>query len=268
MNFIVDISIKDYADADQLKSNGRIRKSVRTPIKIEAAAAAVAADDEYEALDVDDDDVVVDITAKKSSKSKISNAAAAMAVTENEHIYNDFPNDIWFLISEFVAPEDVPRFALICKQTYAITTTLKFWKNLYRRFYKAGVELPIRLQLDCMARWRGTRACTIRSLFFTYPLFVNRTLVQPQQDFHSLVKRRVVQFWFQQVSPSKFWYFYKLKRKLQPGTRTYDSEQLQRRDGKSMKALRDVYCNTEEGCSLLMASETNRFIPLHFYGYS
>lgn len=207
------------------------------------------ANDEYEALDVHD---VVDVTAKKPSKSKTTNATAAD--DDSEHTYNEFPNDIWFLIAAFVAPEDIPRFALICKQAYAVTTTLKFWKNLYRRHYKPGVELPVRLQLDCMTRPRGIRACAIRSLFFTYPLFVNRTLVQPQQDFHSLVKRRVIQFWFQQVSAVKFLYFYKLKRKLQPGTRTYDSEQLQRKYGQSMKALRDVYYNTEEGCSLLMAS--------------
>lgn len=264
-HFIVDVSIKEYADADQLKSNGRIRKSVGTPKKIEATAVA---SDEYEALDVDD--VVIDITAKKLSKTKASNGQtpATLAVAENEHTYNEFPNDIWFLIAEFISPEDIPRFALISKQTYAITTTLKFWKNLYRRYYhpadKAGIELPIRLQLDCMTRPRGIRACTIRSLFFTYSLFVNRTLVQPQQDFHSLVKRRVIQFWFQQVSSTKYWYFYKLKRKLQPGTRTYESEQLQRRNGQSMKALRDVYYNTEEGCSLLMVSiHKDQFGALH-----
>lgn len=214
-----------------------------TSIKNEAAVAS----NEYEALDVDD--IAVDMIAKKLAKSKITAPA-----TENEHVYNDFPNDIWFLIAEFISPEDVTRFALICKQTYAVTTTLKFWKMLYRRHYKAGVELPIRLQLDCMARPRGIRACTIRSLFFTYPLFVNRTLAQLQPDFHTLVKHRVIQFWFKQVSATKFWYFYKLKRKLQPSSRTHDSEQLQRRDGKSMKALRDVYYNTEEGCSLLMVS--------------
>lgn len=238
-----DVSVKDFADADKLKSNGRIRKSVGTAIK----NGATIANNEYEALDVDDN--TVDIAAKKLSKSKITNGTSA---SEEEHIYNEFPNDIWFLISEFISPEDIVRFALICKQTYAVTTTLKFWKKLYRRHYKAGIELPIRLNLACMSRPCGIRACTIRSLFFTYPLFVNRTLVQSQQDFHTLVKHRVIQFWFQRVSSTKFWYFYKLKRKLQPGSRTYDSEQLQRRDSKSMKALRDVYCNTEEGCSLLM----------------
>lgn len=243
--FFADISVKDYADTDPSKSNGRIRKSAGTTIKSEAAAVAVASND-YEALDVHDN--AVETIGKRLAKSKIAASPA-----EDEHVYNEFPNDIWFLIAEFISPEDLARFALICKQTYAITTTLKFWKVLYRRHYKAGVELPVRLQLDCMARPRGIRACTIRSLFFTYPLFVNRTLVQ-QQEFHALAKHRVIQFWFQQVGPTKFWYFYKLKRKLQPGSRPYDSEQLQRRDGKSMKALRDVYYNTEEGCSLLMVN--------------
>lgn len=239
-----------------MKSNGRVRKSIRTPRKLETESVA---NDEYEALDVHD--ISLDVIAKKSSKSKVSNASADDET--DGQTYNEFPNDIWFLIAAFVAPEDIPRFALICKQTYAITTTLKFWKNVYRRHFTTGVELPVRLQLDCMTRPRGIRACAIRSLFFTYPLFVNRTLVQPQQDFHSLVKRRVVQFWFQQVSSSKFLYFYKLKRKLQPGTRTYESEQLQRRNGNSMKALRDAYHNSEEGCNLLMASTRIKHFDHH-----
>lgn len=190
------------------------------------------------------------IAAKKLSKTKIANV-------DDNHVYNFFPNDIWFLISEYIRPEDVMRFALICKQTYTITTTLKFWKNLYRRYYNSNVELPVRLTKDCMTRPRGVRACTIRSLFFTYPPFANRVRAQAQQDFHSLIKHRVVQFWFQQVTAVKFLYFFKLKRKLLPGSRPYESEQLQRTNGRSIKALRDVYYNSEEGCSLLMVRKEN-----------
>lgn len=232
------MSVQDFADAKKLKSNGRIRKRIGNAIKFDPEK------DEYEALDVDD----VEMTTKKLAKSKISNGT----LTEDQNTYHFFPNDIWFLISEYIPPEDITRFALICKQTYEVTTTLKFWKKLYRRYYKPTIELPVRLQQDCMARPRGVRACTIRSLFFTYPLLVDRTQQQSQQDFHSLVKRRVIQFWFQQVNSGKFLYFYKLKRKLQPDTRTYESEQLQRKNGRSIKALRDVYCNSEEGCCLLM----------------
>lgn len=224
--------MKDYADADKLKSNGRIRKGISNPAKLDAT-------NEYEALDED-----VDVTVKKLSKAKLANSTA-----DDGHTYSFYPNDIWFLISAYIPPEDIGRFALICKQTYTITTTLKFWRNLYRRYYKPTIELPIRLQMDCMARPRGIRACTIRSLFFTYPPFVSRVR---QSDFHSLVKQRVVQFWFQQPSPNKYWFFYKLKSKLPPGSRTHESEQLRRKNGQSIKALRDVYYNTEEGCILLM----------------
>lgn len=180
---------------------------------------------------------------------------------EDSHVYNEFPNDIWFLISEHVRPEDVIRFALICKQTYAITTTMKFWRNLYRRYHSAAIELPVRLQLDCMARPGGIRACAIRSLFFTYPLFVDRLQSQSHQDFHILIKRHLVQVWYQQINAGKFYYFFKLKRKLIPGTRTFESEQLQRIDNKNaIKALRDVYSNTEEGCCLLVVKIRMNFI--------
>lgn len=204
-----------------------------------------AVNGDYEALDDD-----VNIDAKKLARVKIT-------ATDDDHVYNFFPNDIWFLISEHLRPEDVLRFALICKQTYIITTTLKFWKNLYRRYYKANIELPMRLGWDCMTRPRGYRSCAIRSLFYTYPPFVNRA---QRQDFHSLTKHHVIHVWFQQINAVKFLYFYKLKRKLLPGSRLLASEELQRKDGRSIKALTDIYCNSEEGCSLLMVS--NCLVPV------
>lgn len=217
---------------------GRIRKSIGNGIKLEAEEG------EYEALDDN-----VDETTKKLRKTKISKNAA-----EDDQTYSFYPDEIWFMVSKQIQPEDVTNFALICKQTYNITTTFEFWKNLYRRFHRRDVELPLRLQPNCMMRARGMRAYAIRSLFFTYPPFVDRLHSQSQQDFHSLVKRRIVQFWFQRITTEKLQYFYKLKRKLPPDSRPYASEQLQRRNDRSKKALRDVYCNPEEGSSLLVVS--------------
>lgn len=237
--FSSDISVKDYADAKKTKPNGRLRKSVGNGIQLEAANG------EYEPLDD-----TMDLTTKKWRKKKTS----ADAAVDDDHNYNDFPDEVWFMISEHIQPEDVTRFALICKQTYNITTTFEFWKNLYRRFYRKDVELPLRLQPICTNRPRGMRAYAIRSIFFTYPPFVDRLKLQSQQDFHSLVKRRLVQFWFQRVNAEKLLYFYKLKRKLPPESRPYESEQLQRRNNRSKKAIRDVYCNAEEGCTLLVVN--------------
>lgn len=179
-------------------------------------------------------------------------------VMTEQPTYNIYPSDIWYLISEYISPEDVGRFALISRQTYAITTTMKFWKNLYKRYLCANVALPIRLQPDCMARPGGIRACAIRSLFYTYQLFVQRLVKQSQQDFHLLVKRYVDRIWFSQINNTKWIYFYKLKRKLLDGSRLAESESLHRRNSKSLKSMRDIYLNTEEGCVLLVVSETKR----------
>lgn len=198
----------------------------------------------YEVLDDED---VTEATQTLAKANKSPNELEVNA----DHSYNYFPDDIWFLISEYICPEDITRFALICKQTHDITATLKFWRNVFNRYYDTNVDLPVRLQKDCMARPRGLRACAIRSLFYTYSPFVARLPTQSQQDFHSLVKRRIIQFWYEQTG-GNYMYFFKLKRKLQPGTLTFASNQIQRKNGKSIQALSDIYCNSEEGCSLIV----------------
>lgn len=44
----------------------------------------------------------------------------------------DYPLDIWFIISEYIEPEAVGKFARICKSSYYVTTTAKFWFYLYK----------------------------------------------------------------------------------------------------------------------------------------
>lgn len=237
------MSINEFANAQTLRTSGRIRKKIGNIIKTEPL---------FEPLDIDEDEDVIDCT-KKWSKQKVTNKNAI----EDEHVYNHYSNDIWYLIAEHIQPENVQCFALICKQTYAITTTMKFWRNLYRRYNNPLIDLPVRLQRDCMTRPGGYRACAIRSLFYTYPLFVDRLQIQSNQDTNALIKRHLVHFWYQQINASKFLYFYKLKRKSSAGSRVYESEQLQRKDNKAMKALRDVYMNSEEGCCLLIVCISN-----------
>lgn len=227
------MSINEFANAKTPKSIGRIRKKIGNTIKTEPLFKTL-----------DDDEDVFDYTKKLPKLNQ----------TEDEHIYNHFLNDIWYLISEHIQPEAVQCFALICRQTYAITTTMKFWRNIYRRYYNPLVDLPVRLQLDRMTRPGGFRACTIRSLFYTYPVFVERLKVQSNQDTNALIKRHLLHFWYEQINASKFLFFYKLKRKSSAGSRVSESEHLQSNGNKAMKALRDVYMNSEEGCCLLIVS--------------
>ena len=44
-----------------------------------------------------------------------------------------YPLDLWCLLGEYLNPEDIGRFAAICKGTHLIISTAKFWNNLYKR---------------------------------------------------------------------------------------------------------------------------------------
>jgi hypothetical protein len=46
----------------------------------------------------------------------------------------EYPLDIWFLISEYILPEDVSTFSRICKSALHVVGTAKFWFHLYRRY--------------------------------------------------------------------------------------------------------------------------------------
>lgn len=92
-----------------------------------------------------------------------------------------YPLDIWYLISEYIRPEDVGRFAGICKLSYAVVCSPKFWFSLYRRYvhiykrkHKSIACLPERLQPESMFRLYGLRTSVIRALFYLYSPLANR----------------------------------------------------------------------------------------------
>ncbi|CAG0898475.1 unnamed protein product [Darwinula stevensoni] len=86
----------------------------------------------------------------------------------------EYPLDVWFLISEHIAPEDVANFAGICKSTLYVVNSAKFWYTLYKRFYKEVPGMPERLLPECMERPCGLRPCVVRTLFYTHPPFIER----------------------------------------------------------------------------------------------
>lgn len=195
----------------------------------------------------DDDDAIERCNTKLKSKrkSKIS--------SENfdpNHIYAQYAIDIWFLISKHIQPEDVCRFALICRQTAGICTSSSFWLNLYKKYYRDIDGLPTRLQPECMVRFGGLRACVIQTLFYTYKPFVDRLKVSLSQDFHCVVKRECVGNWTYRIKDH--WLFcYKLKQKIADNSRLGRAERI-RKSQKFLDIQRDIYQNSEEGCKILV----------------
>lgn len=47
-----------------------------------------------------------------------------------------YPSDLWFLIARYIPPEDLARFALICKDAYRVVLSAHFWMQLCKRYFK------------------------------------------------------------------------------------------------------------------------------------
>lgn len=62
----------------------------------------------------------------------------------------EYPVDIWLVLSSYIRPEDVCRFALICRNAWIASCTAVFWTRLYRRSSDFTVMLlnESDLQLD------------------------------------------------------------------------------------------------------------------------
>lgn len=45
----------------------------------------------------------------------------------------EYPVDIWLVLSSYIRPEDVCRFALICRSAWIASCTAVFWTRLYKR---------------------------------------------------------------------------------------------------------------------------------------
>lgn len=45
----------------------------------------------------------------------------------------EYPVDIWLVLSSYIRPEDVCRFALICRNAWIVSCTAVFWTRLYKR---------------------------------------------------------------------------------------------------------------------------------------
>lgn len=223
-----DYSIYDFAHS--VKKKGRAPKS-NTLAVAESCENEDAMDEDIRSLHV----------------SPIQNADVH---AEEETVYCDYMIDIWYLISEHIRPEDVGRFALICRKTAEVVQSAKFWQYLYRKHYNRNVEMPRWLQPDCMLMLKGLRARVIRSLFYTYLPFVHRLAATPFTDPHRVAGRQLVFSWY--VKSKTGWnYYFKLKNRLIPGSRADQSAKMQSQKA-TLDFLHDTYMNPEEGCQILI----------------
>ncbi|XP_034550717.1 transmembrane protein 183A isoform X1 [Notolabrus celidotus] len=263
------VTVADYADADPaVVKSGRVKKAVVNAVEkevkllcgLEASQGAVeevlssAATVTADALDSSDD---LDPEEDGESESKLARKKKNKRRKESTD-GQEYPVDIWLVLSSYIRPEDVCKFALICKNAWTVTCTAAFWTRLYRRHYRIDADLPFRLQPDSVAKMRCLRARVIRSLFHLYEPFdlrVSKIPALPESTPTALLNSKCLLFWVRKVTgtrPDALWEF----------NFKFLKEQVRSKNG-STKSLRmpsryeDVHTNADSDCYILQVTTLN-----------
>lgn len=257
---LADVTLADFANSSC--SRGRLRKAATQSLVREVKQMGIEEDTRAwdEKLDDYDGDfefvkeegtngkeVVLKKTVHRHKKSTSSNEAYDYQSVQ-------YPLDFWFLLSEYVRPEDVGRFAGICKSAWYVVNTPKFWFSLYKRYYKSIPQMPERLQPECMVRHYGLKSCVVRALFYMYPPFVARIssteFMQVKVDaVYQLKTRQCILMWNEKLKNDRWMFCFKLRhnelRYRQP-TNGHKPDLLE--------TLEDISANTEQGCKVLQVT--------------
>ncbi|XP_012169229.1 putative transmembrane protein 183BP isoform X1 [Bombus affinis] len=256
-NLIGDITIDDFANSS--RTHTRFKKAVIN-VSSEVKEATTEKKTFWSKMNESYQGNLGDLNkSKKNTKGALTNQRrnrktnSFESITEEEEGV-DYPLDIWFIISEYISPEAVGKFAQICRSSYHVVTTGKFWFHLYKTYYRFVPGLPERLQPQCMVRTHGLRACVIRTLHYTYFSLkkeVDNVSYLRQDQPHSLVKRQCCLMWHKEGK--KRWYFY-FKLKELPKANNNSLKLKTKINGKKtdfLEMLEDVAVNLEEGCKIL-----------------
>ncbi|XP_056129872.1 transmembrane protein 183A [Lampris incognitus] len=265
------VTVADYANADPaVVKSGRVKKAVVNAVEKEVkllcgleasqgavqevlSSAARIRGDSLESSDdlsqEEDDENEARAACKKKNKRRKESSESSDG--------GEYPVDIWLVLSSYIRPEDVGRFALICRNAWTVTCTAAFWTRLYRRHYNMDAELPFRLQPDSIGRMRCLRACVIRSLFHLYEPFclrVSKIPALPESTPTTLLNSKCLLFWIKKVPgtrPEAMWEF-NFKFMKQGYTKNGSAKSLC-----IPRQYEDVHTNSDSDCYLLQVTTLN-----------
>ncbi|OWF48363.1 transmembrane protein 183-like [Mizuhopecten yessoensis] len=200
-----DFTIHHYANAEGKAPPGRIKKAAANAMISEAhsiknskqalelvgAVGEDASETSWFDKDLDEIDINTDSTDQQSEdgveepvpETKLNRRKRRLKGSESEDTGISYPIDLWYVLSRYVHPEDLTVFFRLNHSTFSVSSTIQFWRGLYKRYAKDLSKLPDYLQPICLERIHGLRQRVIRALFFVYPVLISRTItVAPFQD--------------------------------------------------------------------------------------
>ncbi|KAM6980028.1 transmembrane protein 183A [Aplochiton taeniatus] len=267
------VSVADFANADPaVVKSGRVKKAVANAIEkqvkllcgLEASqsqlqevlsSVANATDDNLESSDdLDPEEEEGNNQTKEALKKKNKRRKASSESSSGL----EYPVDIWLVLSSYIRPEDVCRFALICRNAWTVTCTAAFWFRLYKRHYRRDADLPFRLQPDCMSWTRCLRARVIRSLFHLYEPYSSRVSLSPalpESTPTSLLNSKCLLFCFHKVAgtrPEPMWEFNFKFLKQQVHCKNGSGPAL-----RTPRQYEDVHANPDSDCYMLQVTTLN-----------
>ncbi|KAK5649641.1 hypothetical protein RI129_000670 [Pyrocoelia pectoralis] len=257
-----DVTINDFANADVVKTRQKKSTSnVTNVIKQNESDKAWDEIDDFENCDfvreVNEDGTYVVVLRKQSHTDRKSKENCS---SDSVHAGNSYPLDIWFLISEYIRPQDVGKFAGICKASYAVVCSAKFWFSLYKRYYKYAPSLPHHLAPEHIVRFYGLRTSVIRALHFMYPPFCNKYKTISSSERHpvTLINKQCMTAFHKQGFESI--YCFKFKDYIPSALKRTNKSDNQRKPN-VIEMLEDVTANPDENCCVLLVN-CKQFIPI------
>ncbi|CAF0753411.1 unnamed protein product [Didymodactylos carnosus] len=191
------LAFKDFSVYDYSRSTkDSPQNNLRTSSKLTRESKDLMSEQDWYEKDLSDfDDPQLSdeenevVRLKRHTKQ---NASVSGNDIQDERAY---PLDFWFILSLYIAPEDIGRFSSICRASHYVVGTPWFWLKKYVQYNKSEAKQLTRLLTKEKAPIIRTHV--IKSLYSVYPVFqerLNKTDVI-QKDPYFLEHWRCIRIW-------------------------------------------------------------------------
>lgn len=258
--FSTDVTLEDFANSSHKHAYFRLKKGALNAIQREAQQlqrsprSRNVADNWFD-KDLNDFDIVQteeeDVEENESDSRQLSrsskNVSKNLKGSETGCVY---PADVWYILSLYIFPEDVCRFASVCRYANIAIHTLTFWRHLYHRYYHELAQLPTSLMPSHLERVHGLRARVIRSLHHMYPPLSSKNSKNTMDEIpRKLIGQRCILQWHKAMPDKKSWSFC-FKFNSEPSSFAVNKLCYSKKNFDLLNGYNDLFHNPESGCSV------------------
>uniref|UniRef100_A0AAR5QI85 Transmembrane protein 183 n=1 Tax=Dendroctonus ponderosae TaxID=77166 RepID=A0AAR5QI85_DENPD len=249
-----DVTVLDYADSTAPKNRAKkLLTNVNRALRKEVEKAKDKDENlphVTDALSSDEDEAAVYYMKMSKTKNRRHTNLSNHKYNRKNEGGKTYPIDIWFLLSEYIRPEDVGVFAAICKSSFQVTCSAAFWFSLYRRYYTCVPDMPASLRPEKLIRKTALRKDVIRSFFYMYKPFRNRlTNTRTSEVYNNNLSVLVNKTLYEISSESQkgsYTYYFKMAPKISSSSSRSVSDTASLLD-----VLDDVFYNPNDQCCAL-----------------